>query len=213
MKRGRKPEPWKYRCECGQAKSLGSQRCQTCHMQQRHDRVLRRTCQSCGREFRRKHSLRSGHDVLRFCSKKCWGVFQTALAHTARDAYRRARQIQRELTRAQRLEARKHCACGVLITHQHRDRRCSPCIAAAVRAKRAADQMIGDHVCPNCGGSFHRYGSAVFCSPRCGRQYKHDRYPTLRALPVDKRNQIAELVALVRSARRRIDENSKSATG
>jgi len=67
------------------------------------------------------------------------------------------------------------------------------------------------HICPNCGQLFNGHDRDVFCSFRCARQLRKDgRYPTLGALPLDERNRVAELIALVRSARRQIDRSMKA---
>jgi hypothetical protein len=54
----------------------------------------------------------------------------------------------------------------------------------------------------------------VFCSARCRSQYskKGDRYPSIGGLPLEARNQVAELIALVRSARRQIHGNVQSSS-
>jgi hypothetical protein len=193
------------RCACGGAKSYGAARCMTCETTARRDQIIERVCQQCGCTFKRKSHGGPGHDVKRFCSKKCWGAFLAAEARVTREAIRQAHSIQRELERAQRRYARSVCACGATAT---RDGRCSTCNS------RRYQPLVArvDHVCPNCGQAFQAPESWVHCSRRCGQQLsgKGRRYPKIGALPVEDRNRIAELIALTRTARRRIDESAKS---
>jgi len=79
------------------------------------------------------------------------------------------------------------------------------------------------HFCPNCGKAFtttsqpnpdHRTGRVVqrqymgrvFCSYRCVCQYKYRTYSALGRIPSEaERNRLAQLIALMRDAYRRID--------
>lgn len=208
------PNPQLYVCACGGRKSYGTICCRTCEDLRRHadghEQRVERLCQWCGKPFRRKGRLtRPGAEVFRFCRKKCWGAFRSTVARAERDARRQARRISRELTRAQRLFARSVCACGATITRPS-GRMCNACSALRKREGKQRGQSLSrstglEHICPNCGESFRGYERDVFCSPRCGRQLKHPgRYPSIGGLSIDKRNEIAELIALVRSARIRL---------
>lgn len=212
MTRGRKPKPWTHVCACGRPKHSRSKLCLMCDKQRRTRMVPIRICQWCGGKFRRKgHDPRTTHDVLRFCRKKCWGAFRSAFAQAEQEQYQRAREISRELTRAQRLYARSVCPCGAPITRP-RGRFCNTCAATCrgrgIRRARAVGRRTGlAHLCPNCGRQFRGYERDVFCSQHCSHQYtKKQRYPSIGAMSLEQRNQIAELIALVRSARRRVHE-------
>ena len=174
-------------------------------------------CVACEKTFSRGAARRPKHDVLRFCSKQCAARFNAAKTLPERDKLRRAREaeyaelhhareITRELTRAQRLYARSICACGAAIARVH-GRLCEVCYRASHGKKRFRNAV--SHVCPNCGRGFHAAEDVVYCSRRCRHQYAHKgRYPALGSLPLDLRNQIAALVALVRSAQRLIHGES-----
>jgi len=210
-RRGRKPKPWIYVCACGQSKSSRAKRCLMCERQRLEQMVPLRICQWCQSEFRRKgRRVRDGHDILCFCSKKCWGACRSARFQAEQNEYRQACQISRELKRAQRLYARSICACGATITRRC-GTLCNTCAAEhkreGIHRARSVSRTAGvRHICPNCGESFRGYASDVHCSTRCCKQLrkKGQRYPVIGALPLQERNRIAELVALVRAARRRI---------
>jgi hypothetical protein len=130
---------------------------------------------------------------------------------------RRERRIEEQLERVHWQQARtiSICTCGVTITRPAATL-CKTCYAArmgtVIRHAREASRIEGlNHVCPNCGQQFLGYTADVYCSKRCFRQYtKHQRYPGLRSLPLNERNQIAAMIALVRAANRRIDESLKA---
>jgi hypothetical protein len=101
------------RCACGRRKACRSHQCQQCATQARRDHMIARVCEWCRREFKRKKRRpKFQSDVLRFCSKKCWGAFRTAESQSAQQTIRQAHSIQRELERAQRQYARSVCAWG-----------------------------------------------------------------------------------------------------
>lgn len=203
------------RCSCGGQKARYSLRCQACDAVRRKCEAVRRmvptrVCQWCGAEFRRQGDARAAHDVLRFCSKKCWGAFRSAIAQAQHEKYRGARQIIRELTRAQRLYARSVCACGATITRPYGSL-CTSCRAARrSEAFRIRREEGVHHLCPNCGQSFRGHTDDVYCSSPCAKQFRKKSRSRIRAIPLDERNRIAELLALVRAANRRIDEVNKS---
>lgn len=224
---GRKPEPSLYVCACGQRKSYSAVRCLTCERLRRHSPPEPRMCEWCGLSFRRKlHGGGGDHDTGRFCSKKCSGARRRAgtmlrleQQKQQRFASEIERQIQRELDRAQReLEraqrdcAPRFCACGTAITNGSM---CQPCATirkvTGLYAAREMARIAGhEHCCPNCGARFRGLERDVYCSDHCARQLckRRQRYPAIGHFPLNERNRLAELIALVRSARRRINKPS-----
>jgi hypothetical protein len=78
---------------------------------------------------------------------------------------------------------------------------CEACFAHEFYARQ--------HVCPNCGEEFYGTERETYCSERCGTQMRKriERsacYPSIGHLPVDERNKLARLIALMRAAHRRI---------
>jgi len=124
-------------------------------------------------------------------------------ADRSREQYledQRRREIQREIDRAQQLHAASFCRdCGVPIIPGRG--RCEQCRLVIDR------RTWVDHVCPNCGKPFEQDDDVVYCSRKCGHQYRHHpgRYPSIALIPRAERNRIAHLIALVRAARRHID--------
>jgi hypothetical protein len=187
-------------------------------------------CEYCGLAFSRP--AQGGKDKRRFCSRAC--SFATQKAHAReraaaiqaeRTAIRAERSIERELKRAAReaLQALRQCECGAPI-EKPTARFCDACIAvrigAGVRQGYTRAREVGvTHICPNCAAAFQGYEAAVFCSARCSKRYNRQarrdthghRYPTaIGTLPLTERNQVASMVALVRSAQRMIDANRKA---
>jgi hypothetical protein len=140
-------------------------------------------------------------------------VLRSKARELERAALRKAtsceRQLEREIERAQRLQARSTCACGAKI-HRPYGRVCDAC--ASVNKSTGRRRSLGagpGHLCPSCGRRFDSLETTVFCSSQCAKRYRHHgRYPSLGALPLDERNQIAELIALVRSAHRHLQHPS-----
>jgi predicted RNA-binding Zn-ribbon protein involved in translation (DUF1610 family) len=104
-----------------------------------------------------------------------------------------------EQRKAQRLEQQqaKHVQ---RVAHQaHKQARS---VLRAEREQARRDRRIS-HTCPNCGDTFIGLPSVVYCGKRCRDLLgKHGRYPGLRSVPAPERNQVAEMIALVRAARR-----------
>jgi hypothetical protein len=167
-------------------------------------------CESCAAPFWRR---RNHKDARRFCSKRCAGVWHRARTLARVQAERAQRQIDRELQRAARqaVALLRWCPCGAALNRRSPGGRfCRACVAERIRAGHASRERDIAHCCPNCGGSFHGYEAQVFCSKRCAHQLQHKgRYPTLGRLPLEDRNQLAEMIALVRAARRQIDRDPK----
>jgi len=129
------------------------------------------------------------------------------------------RQDQKQ-RRDQRRQDRKHnpilCRCGAAIFRPAATL-CTSCyadvIGTGIRNGRQNSRRDGPrHVCPNCGREFFGYETDVYCSPYCGRQYNHERYPSLQDLSRPERNHLAEMIALVRQARRHINQTHRNPT-
>ena len=188
-------------CVCGSMKSRGTALCVTCYKKaprrRRRPPPEVRLCETCGREFQRDRTRPD--DVLRFCSRMCGYRARTAAAASAA-----------ALSAAARLEARRdqdiERAIARVLKHELRVRLKFP-PSAQRRARRAgsAHHPRVDHVCPNCGHQFLAVNRAVYCTVKCGRQYrKKHRYPIISAIPIERRNTLAELIALERAANRAI---------
>ena len=203
---------------CGGPKWAYAIRCQQCDAAARRGPQL--WCEWCGQAFWRRHrGKRPDRDARRFCSKRCSGQRRTA-AHVLRMAIAREQQQQqraysqeeRAQQRAQLFQART-CSCGSLITRR-RGRWCNTCFATRIgdgrRAARAVARSSGlSHICPNCGQGFCGYPSDTFCSSLCAKQMRNKRsrgrpYPSIQHLATGDRNRLAEMIALVRAANRRI---------
>jgi len=180
-------------------------------------------CEYCGVTFWRKRAKR---DARRFCSKRCSGArirARTAAAKAERTlatafaaAFRRELDARLPAIVVPTLERR--CPCGA--PRHTRSKYCLVClrplVAARVRAGRSAVTFTGlDHVCPNCGATFKGYEADTYCSRPCATQYRHrvDRgsYPRIGHMGIKERNTLAELIALMRAANRRI--HGKGASG
>lgn len=198
-------------CACGQRKTDAATRCQSCATA--HRRPMFR-CEWCSAEFWRRRW--DGRDYRRFCSHRCanacTGAQVYAVCQARRDSEQAQREIDRELRRAAQrvlLELRS-CSCGGPITRPH-GTMCTTC-AATHRRERGREHGI-KHLCPNCGQWFRGLETDVYCSPRCARQLrKKGRYPSIASLATGERNRIAELIALIRAARRRIEQPAESQT-
>lgn len=191
-------------------------------------------CKGCGQLIKR-YPAPARDNRREYCSLKCkmrvwWRthecqryppseslVLRRQIESAQRKALCREQQIERAIERVHWEQARTICSCGATIARDSGSnapycRLCRTCattrIAAINRETRAAIRTEGvDHVCPNCGQSFRGYVDDVYCSSRCNKQMhkKKGRYPSIRGLPLDERNRLAELLALVRAARRRMD--------
>jgi hypothetical protein len=166
-------------------------------------------CEWCGVAFFRRPSNR---DARRFCSKRCSGARRRARTAERRAAIlvqRRIAREKREQIRKQQHQARMICPCGARISRRT-GRWCNTCFAQqignGIRAGHTVARTAGlHHLCPNCGQWFRGYPRDTFCSTTCAKQMrKRDRYPHLGHLPIDERNQLAELIALVRAVNRRL---------
>ena len=211
------------RCACG--RPTDHAQCRRCHDTANANRKLR-TCEGCGIAFRLSNSPGKQY-AGRFHSRKCAAIHRWALHNARVKAEREARQEARRVRLIEREIARETsrpgvCRCGAPIT---RDRQChdpyvtlcKECaarqIADRVRRVRLASRHDGvDHVCPNCGETFRGFERDVFCSTRCAAQLKRETYPSIGALPLDERNRIAAMVALMRHARSRLYANSPRIT-
>jgi hypothetical protein len=201
-------------CACGHWKSSGATHCLDCERQRQQRTVPTRICEQCGGEFRRRSAgPRHRTEVFRFCSKKCWGGFRTAQSQTAEAralaaTRQQAQSFARELMRAQQLELQSVCACGA--AKRPLAQRCRACARLRTRTRlrgRYQPHEPAQSCCPDCGAQFiTTRPNKVFCSDRCHTRYtKKGRYPSIAAItPITERNRIAALVALVRSAQRRI---------
>jgi hypothetical protein len=198
-----------HQCACGRRKTEYARTCLVCYNE--HRLPPKRQCEGCGKTFMRRQRSR---DSFLFCSRECYFAVKKArgIEHQQRKENDRVdREIQRELKRAARsvLRTLRWCECGAPL-NRPTARYCAPCyqqvIGAGIRnGRRIASQQGVGHVCPNCGNIFRGYSTAVYCSVRCARVIAHHRrYPALRHLPLAERNRLAELVALVRAANRRL---------
>ena len=166
-----------------------------------------RTCEWCQTIFR---GPRQGRAARRFCSKKCSANHQFAPRRAAIQAAAQAAALERQINQELRRIQKQTCPCGARI-ERPTARWCRACYAKRIRdgirqgLARVRDKGYS-HLCPNCGRGFCGYPSAVFCSSRCRRQYPRERYPAIRDVSLAERNQIAELIALARSANRRIQQ-------
>jgi len=217
------------RCACGQPKSYRTAQCWTCYNAGRRGPSYQ--CLGCGAAFWRFHSP-TKRDARRYCSRACFfAMKKTRAAENQRviQARKQSESVESEIHRALRQEAQRTllalrlCAeCGGPLSRLSPGGRfCRRCVAyriatATSRGRRASREVGPEHLCPNCGQTFRGHVQDVYCSLHCAKQYKarHDRcgdtYPTLSHMPLDERNQIAELIALTRAAYRKIDQVRKS---
>jgi predicted nucleic acid-binding Zn ribbon protein len=151
-----------------------------------------------------------------------------ARATERRKAITVEQEIQRELKRAaaHAIHALRQCrSCLGSIPSDRGGRYCSEACrtvgtGAHVRETRRQNKHQGvAHVCPNCGTSFLSHVSGdVFCSRRCREPMQkrtkrgERRYPSVRDIPVDERNRIAQLFVLLRSARKHINIEFQKST-
>lgn len=208
-------------CACGEKKARYSRRCLACERGERQARSRSiHQCEQCRVTFARDG--RHGHRdrPVRFCSNSCANRYharargQIAKRRHHEQAIQRefARVLQRELE--QRLvfpasDPARRCLCGQPIASGSL---CDPCLGIRRQQSDAANWTMERirgfrHVCPNCGRLFRGRQYMVHCSSKCARQYsKKGRYPDISRLPLRKRNEVAELVALVRAANRAVNE-------
>ena len=137
-----------------------------------------------------------------------------------REQYRIAREFrlkekERQQQQSQQRAQEQHqqwiietaCACGLPHTkslwtpkHPYMRRWCDAC--------HTQEFYAWLHVCPNCGQEFYGGESVIHCSTRCGKQMAKRRargsYPFISNLPIEERNRLAALIALVRAVNRRL---------
>jgi endogenous inhibitor of DNA gyrase (YacG/DUF329 family) len=173
-------------------------------------------CESCAAPFWRRKNHK---DARRFCSKRCAGTWHRARTAARVQAERTQREIDRALLQAARETARllRRCPCGASLDRRSAGGRfCRACVAARLRASNIRQQKAARdygplHCCPNCGRQFQGYEGAVFCSSLCSKRLHRKRYPTLAHIPLEERNHLAEMIALVRAARRKIGRDPNRA--
>lgn len=208
-------------CACGGLKYRSAQRCKACDIRRRHAAIARR-CEWCQQVFFRHRKGGDKHDALRFCSKACYGRNKSKRA--IRQLHALERRIHRasvkQAQRARKLLTRSVCRrCDAPIDPHQRFRWCASCYSAMLveknsQAKDNRRTRTGAlHVCPNCGQTFMEQARVVYCSRRCLRQMVKRRergsaYPVLAGVPLDQRNPLAELVAMVRTTQRRLHDHT-----
>lgn len=201
-------------CQCGGSKTASAKMCRSCVA--RHQRRLF-TCQGCGVMHWRRAWC---DDARKYCSRECYFRMKKtrAAANAAQQVIDRLsvqaeHEIQRELRRAaqQAQLALRWCSCGAPLNRRSpRAVCCDACrkerIGRSVSRRRTVSREHGvQHCCPNCGQQFRGYEGDVYCSTRCAHRYNHHgRYPSIGQLSLTERNRIAELLALVRTARKHI---------
>lgn len=216
-------------CACGGAKSRKGRQCLACAIRQRRGSAL--NCEWCRQVFWRRKAKR---DTRRFCSKQCamalrilrgrntfqdLQVRQRAIAgmrqylhDSAPERARRREQReqwdqQQRQYRIQQQQARTACPCGTISTYT-RWTYADPVMRYWCDACYIQEFYAWEHVCPDCGASFFGQYRDTYCSPRCATRLRHmvDRgtYPAIGRLPLDQRNQLAEMIALMRAANRAI---------
>lgn len=225
-RRGHRTKP--ILCACGERKARYSMRCKACAMAATAATVARRrpafTCEWCQHEFWRPRKGNDKHDRRRFCSKRCSALLRTtarrmpwqnpdvqlrlALEREHRREQQRQRQQWLKQQRQQEQQEQTKCACGSPSTqarwtyeHPYMRRWCDACYAQEFYAWQ--------HCCPNCGQEFYGEYRNVYCSMRCAKQMRHrhersDTYPLIGALPLAERNKLAQMIALMRAANRRM---------
>lgn len=205
-----------FKCACGRARANGAARCLACYWAEKRREV--HICQQCSLSFRPIRSLsKASCQVNKYCSRACYFAMKRGRAET--------RSIERKIAQAHAREQRKRnwtqrhqerqeqraatrCPCGAALTRPTA-RWCKNCYATqignGIRKGREWMRATGlDHLCPNCGQWFKGYESSTFCSLKCCTQWKPGRYPCISRVPIEERNQLAELLALVREANRRM---------
>lgn len=149
-------------------------------------------CEWCGIEVWRKgNGGRLDKDAHRFCSKKCSGALRSSVAERANATAKATAAFEREVARSvkQALQDRLKDVVPKSYKGIHRRER--------VR-----------HVCPDCGNVFDAPVKFVFCSRRCSQRYNKKGRPYIGSVEIHQRNQIASMLALVRAANRRIQDDA-----
>lgn len=184
-------------CVCGGRKTRTAAKCLACELARiapaRAVRAARFVC-ACGARKTRQ-----------------WARCQACAA---------AARAASKATRLQSLEARQARLVQQRAARHYRDqqsaieRQITRALRREQQARRKQERAPCDHVCPNCGVTFMGRPRCVYCSMKCRQQLTHhnragkQRYPSLDGMPVAERNQIARLVALVRAARRVLNEQA-----
>jgi endogenous inhibitor of DNA gyrase (YacG/DUF329 family) len=187
-------------------------------------------CAGCGQLVARWMSrVRDKSRV--YCSNKCqmrmWWSTHEKKTYPPSDAARERKTIRQAIRQAftveltRQVHAQQPCRiCGLPLGVSHKNQQIhAACLSEQKRSSQRTYQRMKraerhplNHVCPACGEVFattnhHR----VHCSRRCQhRMHHHGRYPAIGVIPLNQRNQVAELTALVRAAQRRIDQSRKS---
>ena len=216
-------------CKCGKACSASATKCRSCYADEKARSVC--VCLQCGQSFRPRRAVNHAKGAFNtYCSRACYFAGKRLRATAARldeAAALEERRIKRAFARHFAAELRRRlpaevtvqgrfCRCGAPIT-QARTGACQTCLsparAASARASLSVARVLGAaHVCANCGQSFRGNVSAVHCSRRCANQMHRRQgrghYPAIGHIPLAERNRVAELIALVRRANRRIHDYS-----
>jgi len=202
----------KVPCACGRPKSRRTVQCRTCFNVKHRSPAFQ--CAWCTRTFWRP---KWKDDARRFCSRDCFFAMKKGRAADRAESEAAEREIQQALYHAAkkvRRSLRRCVHCAGSMPDDRGGRYCSDaCLCAVlgtkVRETRRTNKAAGiQHQCPNCGVWFPGHPCDVYCSPRCCKQFKTHlgRYPSLEnVFPIEERNRIAGLIALVRAARRQID--------
>jgi hypothetical protein len=178
-------------CDCGRLKGEYTHHCRSCETARRRGPL--HWCEWCGAAFwRPKNDAKS--DARRFCSKRCSGAKRTAAALIRRAISAEAAKKTRDADYARRLEQRR--ARRIEVDARGLEQQ----DARRIEVKKTWP----DHVCPNCGAQFVGPKHKTFCGARCAHQLRKPRFPRFGSLPIEARNNLAELMALVRAANRRL---------
>ena len=192
-------------CACGQLISRTAARCFTCYIKLRSEQQkARRTfrCLGCGQESSRRKC--PGHDARKYCSRACafahWSEIRLSDVRSVRARARpRPTHPCRRCDRPIELRKQLCVSCREVARWDQADRR---------RQKARQRPKVGTfkHTCPSCGDPFVGLRDAVFCSHICSRRArKVTKGMGLSRLPINERERVAPLVALVRQANQRID--------
>lgn len=142
-------------------------------------------CQSCGVVIQRKPRRA---DAMRFCSRRCAGLMSPAGG--------RPRRLTRPYPRC--------VVCAGVCPHRGRVTCSAECKQVKQRGDRRLLTVPLQAQCPACRSAFHaRNKDHVYCSARCARRMRKLR-ARLGYVPFAERQELIELVALVKQANRRI---------
>jgi len=196
-------------CACGKPRAVNAAQCWACYAETRCQPV--HVCEYCKQSFQPKRSVNPARfQFNKYCSRACYFAVKKATACERLVAHELARTIAHEQRRQKREQQEHLCACGATINVKNK--RCRRCFlkqaGSVIRETRELARVTGvDHLCPNCGQWFKGYESSTFCSERCCLRLRRDRYASIRHLPLEERNNLAELIALTREANRRIQNS------